>query len=62
VLRGNERAHAFYRRNGFVPDGATKEHPPATVPVERWVRPEPRTGHDAVTNEASVPDDGATTH
>jgi GNAT superfamily N-acetyltransferase len=39
VLRGNERAHAFYRRNGFAPDGTTKEYPPATVPVERWVRP-----------------------
>lgn len=38
VLRGNARAHRFYRRNGFAPDGTTKEHPPATVPVERWVR------------------------
>ena len=38
VLRGNDRAHGFYRRHGFSPDGSTKEHPPATVPVERWVR------------------------
>jgi ribosomal protein S18 acetylase RimI-like enzyme len=38
VLRGNARARGFYRRNGFAPDGTTKEHPPATVPVERWVR------------------------
>ncbi len=25
VLEGNERALAFYRRQGFVPDGATKD-------------------------------------
>ncbi len=52
VLRGNERAHAFYRRNGFVPDGTAKEHPPGLVPAERWVRSRPRTDHDAVTNRA----------
>lgn len=58
VLRRNERAHGFYRRNGFAPDGRTKEHPPATVPVERWVRVGPRTGHDAVTTGGSAADAG----
>lgn len=53
VLSENARAHAFYRRNGFTPDGRTKEHPPALVPVQRWVRPGPRSDHDGVTNDAS---------
>jgi ribosomal protein S18 acetylase RimI-like enzyme len=38
VLRGNERARSFYRRNGFAPTAATKEHPPTGTVEERWVR------------------------
>jgi L-amino acid N-acyltransferase YncA len=36
----NPRAQAFYRRNGFVPDGTTSEHPLAGHPVRiaRFVR------------------------
>ncbi|WP_426561685.1 GNAT family N-acetyltransferase [Angustibacter sp. McL0619] len=38
VLRGNDRAMAFYRRLGFAPDGRTKPHPGTGVIEERWVR------------------------
>jgi ribosomal protein S18 acetylase RimI-like enzyme len=38
VLRGNERAMAFYRRLGFAPDGQTKLHPATGAVEERWVR------------------------
>ena len=38
VLSGNHRAHAFYRRNGFAPDGTTTLIEPLGVAKERWVR------------------------
>ncbi|GAA4345649.1 GNAT family N-acetyltransferase [Angustibacter luteus] len=38
VLRGNERAAAFYRRLGFAPTEVTKAHPATGVLEERWVR------------------------
>ena len=38
VLRGNERAMAFYRRRGFAATGATKPHPATGVLEERWIR------------------------
>ena len=60
VLRGNDRACAFYRRHGFAPDGTTKPHPGTGTTEERWVRP--RTGHDAVTKQASVADAPAAAH
>jgi GNAT superfamily N-acetyltransferase len=49
VLRGNDRACEFYTRHGFAPDGQEKPHPGTGTIEERWVRPGPRTGHDAVT-------------
>jgi ribosomal protein S18 acetylase RimI-like enzyme len=41
VLEGNERAVRFYRRHGFVPDGATKPEVigDADVVELRLVRP-----------------------
>ena len=41
VLRGNERAQAFYRRNGWVHDGGTGSHDVggAVVPILRYRRP-----------------------
>ncbi len=40
VAADNPRAHAFYRRNGFAPDGEHDEHALLGTPVviERWVR------------------------
>jgi GNAT superfamily N-acetyltransferase len=38
VLSGNDRAHAFYRRHGFAPDGTTKLIPALAIAEERWVR------------------------
>lgn len=40
VAADNPRAHAFYRRNGFVDDGSRDEHPLLGVPVSilRMVR------------------------
>lgn len=39
VARENRRAQAFYRRNGFVPDGAEKQEDRADgLWVMRWVR------------------------
>ncbi|GAB3592929.1 GNAT family N-acetyltransferase [Angustibacter peucedani] len=38
VLRGNERAAAFYRRHGFAPDGTSKPHEPTGTTEDRWVR------------------------
>ncbi|MCB5290731.1 GNAT family N-acetyltransferase [Arthrobacter sp. SO3] len=40
IAEDNPRAFAFYRRNGFVPDGATAEHELAGTPVRirRMVR------------------------
>jgi GNAT superfamily N-acetyltransferase len=48
VLRGNERAQSFYRRNGWTHDGTTGEHDVggAVVPVLRYRRPvSPATTH-----------------
>jgi GNAT superfamily N-acetyltransferase len=41
VLRGNERAQSFYRRNGWTHDGTTGEHDVggAVVPILRYRRP-----------------------
>jgi GNAT superfamily N-acetyltransferase len=38
VMRDNARARAFYARNGFRPDGATKIDPDFGVPIIRMVR------------------------
>jgi GNAT superfamily N-acetyltransferase len=38
VMRDNARARAFYARNGFQPDGATKIDPEFDVPIIRMVR------------------------
>ena len=39
VWRDNPRAHAFYARNGFVPDGARRVHEPwGPAPIVRLVR------------------------
>ena len=40
VVRGNERAQAFYRRNGWRHDGSTAEHEVggAMVPILRYTR------------------------
>ncbi|MDV7088632.1 GNAT family N-acetyltransferase [Rhodococcus opacus] len=39
VAKDNPRAHSFYRRNGFVPDGSEKIYPGTTDLVEvRLVR------------------------
>ncbi|NUS52515.1 MAG: GNAT family N-acetyltransferase [Nocardioidaceae bacterium] len=40
VLRGNERAQAFYRRNGWAHDGRTSEHDVggAVVPILGYAR------------------------
>ena len=40
VAAENPRAQAFYRRNGFAPDGATRlyELLGTPVPIVRWVR------------------------
>ena len=40
IAKDNPRAYAFYRRNGFVPDGATAVHELAGTPVRilRMVR------------------------
>ena len=40
VLAGNARAHAFYRRHGFVPDGTTKMIEGLGITKERWARTE----------------------
>ena len=42
VLRGNNRAVAFYRRHGFVPDGSTKPDPSTGAVEDRMVRIGPR--------------------
>jgi ribosomal protein S18 acetylase RimI-like enzyme len=39
VLAGNERAKAFYRRHGFLEDGARVDEPFFGVPEIRMVRP-----------------------
>ena len=41
VVRGNERAQSFYRRNGWAHDGATSSHEVGgvDVPVPRYRRP-----------------------
>ena len=41
VVRGNERAQSFYRRNGWAHDGATSSHQVGgvDVPVLRYRRP-----------------------
>jgi GNAT superfamily N-acetyltransferase len=41
VLEGNERAQAFYRRNGWAHDGGRDVHPVggADVPILRYRRP-----------------------
>ncbi|GAA1585994.1 GNAT family N-acetyltransferase [Kribbella sancticallisti] len=39
VLEGNERAKAFYRRQGFVEDGSRVDEPLFGVPEIRMVRP-----------------------
>ena len=41
VVRGNERAQSFYRRNGWAHDGATSSHEVGgvDVPVLRYRRP-----------------------
>jgi GNAT superfamily N-acetyltransferase len=41
VLRGNERAQSFYRRNGWVHDGTTASHDVGgvDVPILRYARP-----------------------
>ena len=38
VLSGNDRAHSFYRRHGFSPDGTTKPVEGLGILKERWVR------------------------
>lgn len=38
VLSGNVRAHAFYRRHGFAPDGARFHVAGLGTTRERWVR------------------------
>ena len=40
VASNNPRAHAFYRRNGFGPDGAVDEYAMlgTLVAIERWTR------------------------
>ena len=38
VLSGNDRAAAFYRRHGFVADGAIKPHEPSGASEQRLVR------------------------
>jgi GNAT superfamily N-acetyltransferase len=38
VLSGNVRAHAFYRRHGFTPDGTTVWVDGLGMAKERWVR------------------------
>lgn len=38
VLSGNSRAHSFYRRHGFVPDGKTEMVDGLGMTKERWVR------------------------
>lgn len=38
VLSGNLRAHAFYRRHGFTPDGTTLWVEGLGMTKERWVR------------------------
>lgn len=40
VLRDNPRAHAFYRRHGFAPDGATQADEDTGAPEVRLVRGE----------------------
>jgi GNAT superfamily N-acetyltransferase len=41
VLRGNQRAQSFYRRNGWVHDGTTASHDVGgvEVPILRYARP-----------------------
>ncbi len=41
VLRGNDRAVAFYTRHGFTADGVTKVHEPTGRTEDRMVRPSP---------------------
>ncbi len=38
VLSGNSRAHSFYRRHGFAPDGTTRWVEGLGATKERWVR------------------------
>jgi GNAT superfamily N-acetyltransferase len=40
VVRGNDRAQSFYRRNGWRYDGGTSEHDiaGAVVPILHWTR------------------------
>jgi ribosomal protein S18 acetylase RimI-like enzyme len=38
MAEDNPRARRFYVRNGFVPEGARKEHPRSGVPEIRMVR------------------------
>jgi hypothetical protein len=38
VLSGTSRAHSFYRRHGFVPDGKTTMVDGLGITQERWVR------------------------
>jgi ribosomal protein S18 acetylase RimI-like enzyme len=38
VAADNPRAHRFYRRNGFVPDGAVKNYPGTSLVEVRLVR------------------------
>jgi GNAT superfamily N-acetyltransferase len=40
VLTGNSRATSFYRRHGFVPDGATRMVEGLGMTKERWARTE----------------------
>jgi GNAT superfamily N-acetyltransferase len=41
VLSGNVRAHAFYRRHGFTPDGVRVPVDGLGTTKERWVRSKP---------------------
>ncbi|MDQ2757874.1 MAG: GNAT family N-acetyltransferase [Actinomycetota bacterium] len=38
VLTANGRAQSFYRRHGFLPDGATRPHEGSGAPEQRMVR------------------------
>ncbi|MGV8849989.1 MAG: GNAT family N-acetyltransferase [Propionibacteriaceae bacterium] len=38
VLSGNSRAHSFYRRHGFAPEGSTRWVEGLGTAKERWVR------------------------
>jgi GNAT superfamily N-acetyltransferase len=45
VMRDNARGRAFYARNGFLPDGATKFDPDFGVEIIRMVRRASGSGH-----------------